>query len=190
METPFAKIQPLKEEPFDAVIVLGGGGSIGANGRFQGNGSGDRMILAAQLYHAGITPKLICTGKRMTTMDGNGPDPSAISLDLLVGMGVPEDAIERLGGHNTSEEMQNLKKRFGDDQFRVGLVTSAWHLPRALRLAQANGLNPAPLPADFMAGPEGPQTVAQRIAACIPQAENFLAVSRIAKEHLAGFVRR
>lgn len=190
METPFANVDPLKEQPIDAVILLGGGGSIGANQRAQGNTSGDRVILAAQLYHAGITQKLICTGKRITAMDGEGPDASEVSKGILVGLGVPDAAIERLGGHNTSEEMQTLSKRFGDEGVRVGLVTSAWHLPRALRLARANGLDPVPLPADFIAGPDVPQTTAQFITSCIPQADNFFSVARIAKEHLAGLVGR
>ncbi|MCA9010663.1 MAG: hypothetical protein KDB01_13015, partial [Planctomycetaceae bacterium] len=51
LETQYFSIDPLKEEPVDVVIVLGGGCGLGANGRLQGNVSGDRMILAAQLYH-------------------------------------------------------------------------------------------------------------------------------------------
>lgn len=190
LESPFATADPLGEEPFEAVIVLGGGASVGANGRFQGNQCGDRLILAAQLYHAGIAPKLICTGKRMATMDGDGSDPSEISRAVLIGLGVPESAIERLGGHNTSEEMQTLSKRFADETSRVGIVTSAWHLSRAMRLARSNGLNPTPLPADFLSSPDKPQTTAQFIQSCMPRAENFVSVSRIAKEHLAGFVGR
>jgi len=190
IERPFIDIDPLREERFDAVVLLGGGGMVGANGRIQGNTSGDRMILAAQMYHAKLTPTLICTGKRIEAVDGDGPDPSDVAVELLTQLGVPESAIERLGGHNTSQEMQNLRERFGEENPRVGLVTSAWHLQRALRLARKNGLELSPLPADFIGGPLRSQTAPQLIMSAIPQADNFFHVSRIAKEHLAGFVGR
>ncbi len=190
VESPFSTVDPLKEEPFDAVIVLGGGGSIGSNERFQGNGSGDRIILAAQLYHTGLTQKLICTGKQIVSVDGEGFGPAKVSMELLTGLGVPESAIEQLGGHNTSEEMQTLGKRFSAAEFRVGLVTSAWHLPRAIGLANSNGFDPVPLPADFMAGPNKPQTTAQFIMSFLPQADNFVAVARITREHLGRLVGR
>jgi len=190
LEADFVDTDPLQQEPFDFVIVLGGGGSQGANLRMQGYGSADRILLAAQLYHSGIASKLVCTGKRISQMGGEGPDPSDIAFDLLTGLGVPADAIERVGGRNTSEEMQTLRKRFEDSSPRVGLVTSAWHLPRALRLARRNGLNPTPLPADFMTGPNGPWTTGQWIDSCVPQADNFVTAARVAKEYLAALVRR
>ncbi|MEZ6127282.1 MAG: YdcF family protein [Planctomycetaceae bacterium] len=190
LEDRFTASHPLHEAPFDYVIVLGGGGSQGANLRMQGNGSGDRILLAAQLYHADIARRLICTGKRIAGMDGEGPDPSDIAFDLLTGLGVPGDAIERVGGHNTAEEMLTLRQRFEGRSPRVGLVTSAWHLPRALRLASHNGLTPVPLPADFMSGPDEPWTPGQWISSMIPQAENLLTVARVTKEHLAALVGR
>ena len=120
IESPFAGIDPLQQKPFDVVVVLGGGGGKAVNQRLQGNTSGDRIILAAQLYHAGIAPKLICTGKRITRMEGAGPDPSEVSMSLLTDLGVPKSAIERLGGHNTSEEMRALGERFRDHGRSLG----------------------------------------------------------------------
>ena len=65
-------------------------------------------------------------------------------------LGIPESSIVMLPGENTEEEMQSLKKLVAERGWRrVGLVTSAWHLPRALNLAQRRGLQLTPLPADF-----------------------------------------
>lgn len=190
LEAPFVQISPLTEQPFDVVVVLGGGAAAGANGRQQGNGSGDRLILAAQLYHRGLTKKLICTGKRIASMNSSGFDPSEQSTDVLVGLGVPESVIEQLGGRTTSEEMNSLGKRFAGSQLRVGLVTSAWHLPRALRLAERNSFQPQPLPSDFMCGPNNPLTFGEWLLSSIPQAEAFAGITRIAKEHLGMLVGR
>jgi uncharacterized SAM-binding protein YcdF (DUF218 family) len=190
IEAPFLEIDPLQQPPLDAIVVLGGGASVGVNKRYQGNSSGDRIILAAQLYHAGIAPKLICTGKRIVSMDGAGSDPADISVGVLTRLGVPLSAVETLGGQNTSEEMKNLSQRFKGTGDRLGLVTSAWHLQRALRLARDHDLEFAPLPADFLSGPTAPMTPAQWIMSCIPQADNFQMVSRVAKERLAAMMGR
>lgn len=190
IEAPFVQIIPEQQRPFDTVVLLGGGASVGANQRFQGNTSGDRVILVAQLYHAGVAPKIICTGKRIVSVDGEGQDAAQISANVLTGLGVPESAIQMIGGRNTSEEMQNLSEHFGTDTGRIGLVTSAWHLPRALRLALSRKLEFEPLPADFISGPAGAMTTAQWIMAVVPQAENFVTVTKIAKEYLAAAVGR
>lgn len=190
LEARFQNSQPLQEEPFDYVIVLGGGGGLASNGRMQGNSSGDRLILAAQLYHAGIAPQLICTGQSIPGMDAVSTDPATVAVDVLTKLGVARSAIETIGGENTAREMQSLKQRFPDSDVRMGLVTSAWHLPRALRLAQRSELNLVPLPADFLTGPQAPMTPAQKVLACIPQAENFLNLTRVFREYLAAMVGR
>ncbi|MEQ9409918.1 MAG: YdcF family protein [Fuerstiella sp.] len=190
LEAPFRDIHPLEQEPFDFVVVLGGGTSIGANQRQQGNGSGDRLILAAQTWHQGVAKKLICTGRRIESMNSSGFDPADQSTDVLVGLGVPPEAIEQVDGRTTSEEMLSLGKSFRNTTQRVGLITSAWHLPRALRLASRNEFYPQPLPADFMSGPRRPMTVGETIIAGIPQADTFAGITRMAKEHLGMLAGR
>ncbi len=169
LEAPYLHIDPLTEPPVDYIIVLGGGGGPGANGRLQGNSSGDRLILAAQLYYCHKETKFICTGQRIESMNATGVDPADTSRDILTRLGVPSDSIELLGGKNTSEEMQNLGKRFSGSEVRIGLLTSAWHLPRATRLAKRTGLTTLPLPADFRSSRQDqPLTTGQCIEAMIP----------------------
>lgn len=190
LEKPYLQINPLEQPPVDLVIVLGGGGSLGANGRLQGNGSGDRMILAAQLYHMHPATKFICTGQRIASMDASGVDPAETTRDILVRLGVPDANIEMLGGQNTSEEMKALGVRFKDGSVRVGLLTSAWHLPRAMRLAERNGLKPIPLPSDFRSSPPESSTLAKRIECIIPSGGAFAGTWSFTKEYLGILIGR
>lgn len=191
LERPFVTVNPLNEPGTEYVIVLGGGGSLGANGRLQGNMSGDRMILAAQLYHQYPSTKFICTGQRIASMNSTGVDPADTSRDILVRLGVPEESIELIGGKNTSEEMLNLGKRFRNSGSSIGLLTSAWHLPRATRLAQRNGLKTVPLPSDFRSSPpEQTPTFGQRIEALIPNGAAFGSTWSFAKECLGMLLGR
>ncbi len=190
IEAPFRQINPHDQQPFDVVIVLGGGASQGANERFQGNSSGDRLILAAQLYHSGIAKRFICTGKRIQELTTTSHDPAELSTDILHRLGVPMNAIEQVGGRTTSEEMKTLGERFANSGQRIGVVTSAWHLRRAMSLAKRNGLEADPLPADFMSGPPNGMTVGEWILNIIPQADNLTALSRISKEYLGMVVGR
>lgn len=190
LEDPYRNIDPLQSEPMEAVVVLGGGTSKGGNGRVQVNTSGDRVVLAAEMYHAGLTKTLICTGRRITQLTpGEGQDPGEQSKLILLALGIPEDDIELLDGRNTSEEMRFLGERFRDSA-GIGLITSAWHLPRATRLAKKNGFDPIPLPADFISTPNKPATTARLILDCIPQDGSLSTSSKLIKEYLGMLAGR
>ncbi len=191
LEAPYRQMNPLAEPPVDYVIVLGGGGRLGANGRFQGNDSGDRMILAAQLYHQHHETRIVCTGQRIESMNSSGVDPADTSRDILMRLGVPDSSIEMIGGRTTSEEMQNLGKRFAGSAERMGLLTSAWHLRRATRLAERNGLNTIPVPADFRSSRQDrTPTTGQCIEAMIPNGSAMASTWWFAREYLGMLLGR
>lgn len=190
LETPFLSVNPLTVDLPEYVIVLGGGAGAGPNDRIQGNMSGDRLILAAQLYHQNHATRFICTGQRIQSMDTTGVDPGQASRDLLLRLGVPAESIELLGGKNTAEEMKTLGARFGREQ-KVGLLTSAWHLPRATRLAERNGLNVVPLPADFRtAAGKQSRTPGQWVEALIPNGGAMGGIWSFAKEYVGMAIGR
>jgi uncharacterized SAM-binding protein YcdF (DUF218 family) len=69
---------------------------------------------------------------------------------LLKDLGVPHERVVRAFGRNTSEEIQSVKRLIGERGWRrVGLVTSAWNMARAMPLARGAQLELQPLPADF-----------------------------------------
>lgn len=149
------------------------------------------MILAAQLYHQKIADKFVCTGRRIELMNSSGVDPAETSRDILLKLGVPDSAIEVSDGRNTSEEMVALGQRFRDSNLRIGLLTSAWHLRRAMRLAENNGLHPIPIPADFRSAASVEDLTTGQIVECLIPSSLALTVScSSAKEYLGMLVGR
>ncbi len=149
-----SRIQPTQlspENPLDTLIVLGGGTSDGPDGRAQFSSSGDRVGMALQLYHQGLVKHLVVTGDSLKGLDqATRNDPSLQAKQIFVGFGIPESSIEELDGSNTSEELRSVKER--PDLWkgkRCGLVTSAFHMPRALSLAKKNGVDVLPIMADY-----------------------------------------
>ena len=52
----------------------------------------------------------------------------------------------------TDDEAQAVRRRLGPDA-PIALVTSAWHMPRAIGLMRRAGLQPLPCPTDYLAQP-------------------------------------
>ncbi len=143
--TPYrAEIDP----PLDVIVVLGGGTSLGRE-RAQVGEAGDRVVLAAELFKAGRTKKLITTGQSVANSGLSNTSASGQTIEIWTKLGIPADAIISVPGRNTIEEISHVKQIVGQwaDQ-RIGLLTSALHLPRAIRLAKAAGLPVVPIAAD------------------------------------------
>lgn len=190
LEGNYLNLKPLEEsEPFEAIIVLGGACSQGYNGETQVNGAGERVVLAARMYHKGLATKLICTGKKIEEINPDGMDPADQTERVLLQLNVPQNAIEKMGGINTSEELRKLGARFKQEQ-RIGLITSAWHLGRAMRLAETNGLQAQPLPAGFRSFEQKPVTLAGMMLSLIPDDEALASSASSLREHLAALVGR
>ena len=87
----------------------------------------------------------------MTGIGGKGVDMSEATTRIWTEAGIPAERITQLGGMNTSQEMIELRQFLGEHPpARVGLLTSAFHMPRAERLARKNGLQLTPIPAGFL----------------------------------------
>lgn len=138
-------------EPFDAVCVLGGGTELDPAGRPILGEAGDRIVTAARLWHAGKARFLVASGTGLDAMTGArdlGQETRAIWLAL----GVPDGAIVTVPEPclNTREEIAAYRKlQDARNWKRLALVSSASHLPRALRLAEKAGLAFTPVGADW-----------------------------------------
>ncbi|MBA3936762.1 MAG: YdcF family protein [Planctomycetes bacterium] len=172
---------------FDAVFVLGGGTTLGSDGRPQLGSGGDRLALAAQLFAERKTLHLVASGNSMAGLDMER-DLAEETATLWRGMGVPDAVILSVGtpAVNTRQEIAAYKRMVDERHWEnVALVSSAWHLPRALALCEKAGLKVTPLGADRRG----------RIASwsplyLIPQNFGFDAVQVACYEYLGRWVGR
>ena len=151
LESSVEAYRPDRDGPLAAVVVLGGGTHQGP-WRAELSCAGDRIMYATQLYLQNQTRKLITTGDATTGISRDTTSPREHTTELWTQLKIPKVAIHGLQGKNTYQEIQSLKKVI--DQYkgdRVGILTSALHLPRAMRLAKAAGLDVVPLAADHLA---------------------------------------
>ena len=187
LEAPYQDINVFELEPFETIVVLGGGTSTTRGGQSQLGSSGDRVALAARLYHAQQVKRLICTGSQTFRSTPEDLHPREETAEVLLGLGVPKESVLQIRGENTSQEMDNLKKWLdkNENKGRVGLLTSAWHLPRAIRLAQDRGLDVHPVPANFLAIPYAPTP-----NLIVPGSDDLSTTGRMIKEFLARLVGR
>jgi uncharacterized SAM-binding protein YcdF (DUF218 family) len=187
LERQVPPVQVDRLPTFDAVWVLGGGADQDRSGRPQLSIAGDRVFLAARLWHAGKARLLVASG---VAPDGHGGrwDGGRETGALWRAVGVPGQAILAVPEPcwNTRDEIRacaRLRAQRGWKQ--VALVSSASHLPRALALAAKAGLTVTPLGADRMAHPRSFQ-----LQHLLPQGEAFAIWQLTAWEYLGRWVGR
>ena len=176
---------PEQEGALAAVVVLGGGTRQGPS-RAEAAQAGDRVFYAAQLYLQGHTKRLITTGDAMPGVSRDSSSPRDQTIELWTKLNIPADAIGSLHGENTYQELQSLKEVFSQfKEGRVGILTSALHLPRAMRLAKSAGLEVVPLAANHESS-DAPFTYLD----FIPSAGPLNQLAACQHEFMAWFVGR
>lgn len=129
----------------DVIVVLGGTMTAGNGKRLVHNlnSAADRVVESAELYRVGKAPKLLFTGGPVDAWGDSEADGASRFWQRL---GVPASAIVLERESRTTRENASLTlpmlRTLGAR--RVLLVTSAWHLDRALRnfedAAKAEGI--------------------------------------------------
>jgi len=138
---------------FQAIFVLGGGTSLDANKQPQLGNSGDRLVIAARLFRLGKTPLLISSGTGFPGIDAER-DIAAETAHLWRELGIPREAIEEIPGPiNTKQEITAYRDLcHARGWTHVAVISSAWHLPRAMRMARSAGFNAQAIGADWRGG--------------------------------------
>lgn len=144
---------PVEQSPeADAIVVLGGGIGPPLPPRvdLDFNASADRVWHAARLYRAGKAPSLIVSGGNVFPQRAAEPE-AVYTAALLADWGVArEHIIIEAESRNTFENARRTRailEARGMD--RILLVTSAFHMPRALATFRAAGIDAVPSPTDF-----------------------------------------
>ncbi|PWC09299.1 envelope biogenesis factor ElyC [Brenneria roseae subsp. americana] len=134
----------------DYIVVLGGGYTYNSDWAPSSNLIGNslpRVTEGIRLYHANPGAKMIFTG---AAAQGNPVSSARTAALVAESLGVPpQDILLVDSARDTEEEAAGTAKIVGSQPF--WLVTSASHLPRAMRFFQAEGLNPMPAPANQLA---------------------------------------
>lgn len=140
---------------YDAVLVLGGGTKPQPEpARFGLAAAGDRVLLGARLYRRGRVRTLVCSGRGVPGLSDE--DLTEATHHIWMELGVPDADIVRLRSpYNTKEELEALAGLMRARGWtRVGLLSSGYHLPRAMAQARRLGMDLVPLRADEYLGPD------------------------------------
>ncbi len=187
LERRVADIDPFAQGRFDAVVVLGGGVAVGRDGNVFLGDSANRPILGVELFLADRTPLLVASGPFVRLADGRRTSAAAATRSLWTSLGVPPEAVIVIEGPaSTLEEAEAVAALARDRGWRrIGLLTSAWHLPRALELFRDRGIPAVPLPAGLLSPPPPPAA-----RSLIPQEEGVTAVQKSCWELLGRLAGR
>lgn len=172
----------------DAVVVLGGGTDRTPWGAPQLSYSGDRVRVGAELFHAGRTPLLVTTGRSIPGLSQpHQRNLAEETATLWQRQGIPRAAIIGLPQpHNTRTELQAVAQLVRERGWtRVGIVTSAWHLRRAMSLARRFDVPAIPIPADVRG-----EVPAWTVVQLIPTGSGFYAVQVAFKEYVGELLGR
>ena len=121
------------------------------------NEAAERMTTAVILLRRYPGLSVVFTGGEASLFARNAPE-SSLAKRFFDDMGVPEDHIAyEARSRNTFENAEYSAKLPGIRKAeRWLLVTSAWHMPRAIATFRAAGWNVTPYPVDYRAGAATP----------------------------------
>jgi len=159
LENRFPSPNPLPSD-VDGVIVLGAGIhselSI-ARGQPTLTEAGDRLTTLVELALKFPHAKVVFSGGSANLVGGTDAREADAAKDLVIRLGLPTDRVifER-DSRNTLENAQFSQKLLSPQAGETWLlVTSAYHMPRAMGIFRKIGWKVTPYPVDYSLPPEG-----------------------------------
>ena len=133
------------------IVVLGGGHTYvpdwPANNQLSASALG-RIVEGVRLAHRMPRSRLIVSGPRNKRV--GGPSHARMLADVAVSMGIDRARILEIDdAHDTEQEAIAARRLVADRP--TAIVTSAWHLPRAMGLCGRQGIDALACPADYTA---------------------------------------
>ena len=153
LELRFPKPTPQALEKNDGIIVLGGGEQLKESLSWQSSELGaaaDRYIAAidvARRYPE--LPILFSGGSNLLQFQDQGAE-GHIASHIFQMAGIDKKRVKiELYAKNTYENFVFLKHMLPNVDGRYILITSAYHMPRAVGIARQQGIDVVPYPVDF-----------------------------------------
>ena len=159
LEAPWQRRAATAAPSADAIVVLSGGRHPAPGAaRVSEWRDPDRFLAGLDLYRAGKAPLLLFTGGASPFRPGQ-PQEGQRYLQEALQLGIPEAAMASTSSVvNTAEEAVAIRRLLAPPSSslsasspRILLVTSAFHMRRAQRLFESQGLHVLPFPVDFQA---------------------------------------
>jgi len=183
LEWRYLPTSPEEYPSADAIVVLGGMVQGVAPPRVDREYSDaiDRLLHAALLFEAEKAPLVIATGGGIAWRGMIEPEAPGMKA-MLMRLGVPDAAIiMEAESQNTAENVRYTKEILEDRGIdRILLVTSALHMPRAMKLFHAMEIDAVPAPTDLHSiyAPE------RTMLDYLPDAASLYATTLAVKEYL------
>jgi uncharacterized SAM-binding protein YcdF (DUF218 family) len=155
-EVPSPAVQELAT--YDVGIVLGGYVNYSSSSwgdRLNLNERPNRLIQAIQLYQRGKIKKILLSGAAGTILDPRLEEDPQLT-DFLLQAGIPEeDILVEPRSKNTFENIRFSKQLIDEQlpQSNILLITSAFHVRRAMAICKKEKLDCTPFSTDKIAKP-------------------------------------
>ena len=154
LEHPWKRLNYAEIASSDAIVVLSGGRKLppGNTEIIEWNDP-DRFISGINLYRANKSNKLIFTGG-LDPFNSTLPPEGDIYIKEAISMGIPKkDLFTTHPVFNTLGEAKAIKnlleRKKTSYKKKIILVTSAFHMKRAMKVFEREGINVLPYPVDF-----------------------------------------
>ena len=154
LEKDYQPIKISNVEVADAIVVLGGVVKILKKNEtifYEFNGSVDRILAGIDLYKKNKAPILILTRGKLPWSIGK-PEGEFLK-EFAVNSGIPkQNIILTENVENTEQEAKSVKKLLLNNNSKIILVTSAFHMDRAKKIFEATKIKVIKHPVDFKSG--------------------------------------
>jgi uncharacterized SAM-binding protein YcdF (DUF218 family) len=151
LEKDYQPIEISEIENVDAIVVLSGMIRVigdEENLKYEFTESVDRFFAGLDLFNNNNAPILILTRGKMPWSIGIAE--GEYLKELAIKFGISEENIILTDEvQNTDQEAKAVKNLLANDNSRIILVTSAFHMPRAEKVFKAANINLIPFPVDF-----------------------------------------
>ncbi len=195
LEYPWRRIDYVDVNPADLIVVLSGGRHLPPGGTkiIEWNDP-DRFVAGIKLFRSKKADKLIFTGG-INPLSKNLPPEGDIYIKEAISLGIPREKLfTTYPVRNTLEEAKAIKKLLKKDlklsSNRIILVTSAFHMKRAKRVFEREGIKVQPYPVDFKSSGKSIQSLMKNPIRWIPSAGALKSISNAFREFIGRIVYR
>ncbi len=154
VEYPWQRIDEINAPIADAIVVLSGGGRRKVPGKANIHewNDPDRFFSGVSLFQKGKAPRLFFTGGTNPYGIKSKKDEGTLYKEHAIIFGIPSNAITITSKViNTAQEAIEVRRMLNqkNSSTKILLVTSAFHMQRAKKQFERQGLFVHPFPVDF-----------------------------------------